>query len=120
MTRSGTPGKRAQKRKSPEGAKDSSWGRLSTLPIRGTTPPRWGWGMLMHPTGGSEASAPATALRPVGAKISLVNLTHGVLSVGGQGRGLSYFAPYGAASLRLIDVGQASESSEGATGCSRG
>ena len=34
--------------------------------------------MFLHTTGGSEASAPATALRPVGAKISLINLTHGV------------------------------------------
>ncbi len=38
-------------------------------------------------------------LRPGGAGISLVNLTHGVPSAGGQGRGLSYSAPDGAASL---------------------
>ena len=42
------------------------WGRLSSLPLRGIIPPRWGCVMLiMHPTGGSEASAPATARRPV-------------------------------------------------------
>ncbi len=82
----------------------SSWGRLSSLPIRAVPAPLRGWGMLMHRTGGSEASAPATALRPVGAKISLINLTHGVPSIGGQGRGLSYFAPTGLHPHHLICV----------------